>query len=455
MDHPSLLAGMPSDSELGPVRRSERRAEKLNPKLPTKRTHVPAKRYQLGYDLGTDGRFAKAPRKHRRVIKKTVCTKAIATPPSSDPEEDNTDETDVAPPLPPEPEQVAPVYTRPLPTGRAVKWTAEEDAKLYDVMRSVLGIDRNGYIEPCRIKAGGWRAVAKAMGFDDLDRAARRCHRRWFFTSPYTKSLADKIRTRHNIMAQQRKHSPWRRRPVSDRNLPPLEDDNGSDELDNLLGDEDYGDIFGDLGDGPLEGVPLTDFVDSCFDNSSDAEAEDAHMPVLTTDETLPAECDDDIMPKISFKTRLKRPNRVANPIFSFIFSSTNLGRTYNKFGCTTQFGTAWEKSETMPQVFGRRLKKTRAFPAPAQSPSPPDDVPVPVLAMPIAATVAPPLIQETLDSYLRICKGLASVDPKAWVATGAPSARFLMKEFEDCAARVVEAAKAMDVSPPPPLASA
>ena len=444
MDHPSLLAGMPSDSELGPVRRSERRAEKLNPKLPTKRTHVPAKRYQLGYDLGTDGRFTKAPRKHRRATKKKESAKAVATPPSSDPEEDKTDETDVTPPLPPEPEQAMLACTRPLPTGRAVKWTAEEDAKLYDVMRRVLGIDSDGYIEPHRVKAGGWRAVAKAMGFDDLDRAARRCHRRWFYTSPSTKHLANQIRKRHNLMAQQRKHTPWRGRPVTDRNLPQFEDDDKSDELDNLLEDEDYGDLFGDdLNDCPLEGVPLTDFVNSCFDNASDAEG-DAHMPVLTTDETLPDECDDIIVPRICFKTRLKRPDRVANPIFAFTFSSTNLGRTYNKFGCTTQFVTAWEKGETMPQVFGRRLKKVRAFPAPAQSPSPPDDAPIPVLA----ATVAPPLIQETLDSYLRICKGLASVDPKAFA--GAPSARFLMKEFEDCAARVAQAAKAMHVSPPP-----
>ena len=171
-------------------------------------------------------------------------------------------------------------------------------------------------------------------------------------------------------------------------------------------------------------------------------------MPVLTTNEILQDECDDIIVPKISFKTRLKRPNRIPDPIFSFTFSSTNLGRTYNKFECTTQFGTASLASETMPQVFGRRLKKARAFPAPAQSPSPPDDAPIPVLAAPVTATVAPPLIQETLDSYLRICKGLASVDPKAFA--GAPSARFLMKEFEDCAARVAEAAKAMEASPPP-----
>ena len=445
----SLPADMPSDSELGPIRRSERRAEKLTPKLPAKRTHVPTKRYQLGYDLGTDGRFAKAPlRKYRRATKKKGCTKAVATPPSSDPEEDETDETDVAPLLPPESEQTLPVYTRPLPTGRAVKWTAEEDAKLYDVMRRVLGIDRDGYIEPHRIRTGGWRAVAKAMGFDDIDRAARRCHRRWFFTSPSTKHLANQIRKRHNIMARQRKHTPWRRRPVRERNLPQFEDDDKSDELDNLLGDEDCGDLFGDLDDCPLDDVPLTDFVDSCFDNASDTEG-DAHMPVLTTNETLPDECDDDtIASKISFKTRLKRPGRVANPIFFFTFSSTNLGRTYNKFGCTTQFGTASLASETMPQVFGRRLKKVRAFPAPSQSPSPPDDAQVHVLAAPVTATVAPPLIQETLDSYLRICKGLASVDPKA--LAGAPSARFLMKEFEDCAARVAEAAKAMEASPPP-----
>ena len=445
---------MPSDSELGPVRRSERRAEKLNPKLPTKRTHVPAKRYQLGYDLGTDGRFTKAPRKkYRRATKKKESAKEVATPPSSDPEEDetdNTDEPDVTPPLPPEPEQALLAYTRPLPTGRAVKWTAEEDAMLCDAMQRVLGMDCHGYIEPLRVKAGGWRAVAKAMGFDDLDRAARRCHRRWFYTSPSTKHLANQIRKRHNLMAQQRKHTPCRLRPVRDRDMPQFEDDDKSDELNTLLEDEDYGDLFGDdLNDCPLEGAPLTDFVDSCFDNASDAEG-DAHMPVLTTDETLPDECDDIIVPKISFKTRSKRPDRVANPIFAFTFSSTNLGRTYNKFGCTTQFGTAWEKSETMPQVFGRRLKKARAFPAPAQSPSPPDDAPIPVLA----ATVAPPLIQETLDSYLRICKGLASVDPKAFA--GAPSARFLMKEFEDCAARVAQAAKAMRVlSPPPPLAIA
>ena len=453
----SLPADMPSDSELGPIRRSERRAEKLKSKLPAKRTHVPTKRYQLGYDLGTDGRFAKAPRKkYRRATKqKGSAAKAVATPPSSDPEEDETDETDetdVAPPLPTEPEQTMLAYTRPLPTGRAVKWTAEEDAKLYDAMRRVLGMNGHGHIEPFRIKTGGWRAVAKAMGFNDLDRAARRCHRRWFFTSPSTKHLANQIRKRHNLMAQQRKHTPWRRRPVRDRDLPQFEDADKSDELGELLGDEDYGDLFGDLDDCPLEGVPLTDFVNSCFDNASDAEG-DAHMPVLTTDELLPAECDDIIVPKICFKTRSKRPDRVANPIFFFTFSSTNLGRTYNKFGCTTQFGTAWEKSETMPQVFGRRLKKARAFPAPAQSPSPPDDAPVPVLATPMAATVAPPLIQETLDSYLRICKGLASVDPKAFA--GAPSARFLMKEFEDCAARVAEAAKTMGVSPPPPLAIA
>tara|TARA_B110000444_G_scaffold225421_1_gene229267 strand:- start:674 stop:865 length:192 start_codon:yes stop_codon:yes gene_type:complete len=63
-------------------------------------------------------------------------------------------------------------------------------------------------------------------------------------------------------------------------------------------------------------------------------------------------------------------------------------------------------------------------------------------------------MVQETLDSYLRICKGLASVDPKT-LAT--PSTRLLMKEFETVAMRVVVAASAASSpSPPfPPLTTA
>ena len=506
MDHPSLLVGMPSDSELGPVRRSERRAEKPNPELPTKRTHVPAKRYQRGYDLGTDGRFTRAPRKtHRRATKKKECAKAIATPPSSDPEEDETDEpdetdeTDVAPPLPTELEQPMLAYTRPLPTGRAVKWTAEEDAMLCDAMQRVLGMDRHGYIEPLRVKAGGWRAVAKAMGFDDLGRAARRCHRRWFYTSPSTKHLATQIRKRHTLVAQQRKHAPCRLRPVRDRNLPQFEDDDKSDSDDDSEdSDEDFDglrDVFGVEGCDPLfpdlEDVSMQDFGDLCFDDAvvpeaaveeeEEEEEKGAHVfDDLTTNETLSPECDDDIPVVLNIKTRDRRPAPVKNAILTYTFSSTNLGRICkfekthhwtrllkpdtrvlgsspvvsppSQFSTTTAAAAAFAAS--IAAATRAQKQRARSVPPPrlpprlppppearAQLTSPPVDAPIPTpeTSTPLNATVAPPLVQETMDSYLRICKGLASVDPKTLEEV--PSARLLMKEFEDVAMRVVAAA--------------
>ena len=56
----------PSESELEDALMSKHRDEAAsNPKLPRKRERAPPTRYQRGYDLGTDGRFASMPRKPR------------------------------------------------------------------------------------------------------------------------------------------------------------------------------------------------------------------------------------------------------------------------------------------------------------------------------------------------------------------------------------------------------
>ena len=382
-------------------------------------------------------------------------------------------------------------------TGRSVHWTPEEDAKLHSVMKKLLGKERYG-ASSARVKGGVWKAVAKAMGYtDDVDRGARRCLRHWFLTDPSNQAVAAAVRRRANARVRKRKQRLPRRAPSLPEHAPVEDNDNDSDDDDSDEDADELADFFGDEECDPLfpdlEDVPLQDFADLCFDDAvvpeaaeeeEEEEEEEKGARVfddLTTDETLSPECDDadddDAIPVVlNIKTRDRRPAPVKNAVLTYTFSSTNLGRVY-KFEKTKQWHrlldpdtrvlapspvgtpqpvqypttTAASAAFVAAIAAAKRARKQQARPVPpppppearAQLQSPPVDEPIATpettTTPPLDATVAPALVQETLDSYLRICKGLASVDPKTLEA--APSARLLMREFEDVAMRMVAAA--------------
>lgn len=320
-------------------------------------------------------------------------------------------------------------------TGRAAHWSAKEDAKLHVVMKHVLGNERHG-ASSARLKPSVWMAVARAMGHTtDVARGARRCMRHWFLTDPSKTAVFSAIRKRDNETVRQRKEpSPDTLRTTASplQTHAPIEDD----ALPELFDVEGCGDVL----------ISVQAFADLCFDNPPPTGLD------LTTDETLAFEYDEAPM--------------VVNHNHCYTFSSTNLGRrdkidtlqywNQPQKSCTATAMesattvTAASKVQTETPRLGCTASTAPPPPARAQSPSLPIGLPVatPEMAVatdtevttPLRAILAPSMVQETLDSYLRICKGLASVDPKT-LAT--PSTRLLMKEFETVAMRVVVAASA------------
>jgi len=317
-------------------------------------------------------------------------------------------------------------------TGRAAHWSAKEDAKLHVVMKHVLGNERHG-ASSARLKPSVWMAVARAMGHTtDVARGARRCLRRWFLTDTSNTAVVSAIRKRDNNIVRQRKEpSPDTLRTTASprQTHAPIEDD--------ALGNDAFPELFDVEGGDAL--ISVQAFADLCFENPPPTGLD------LTTDETLALEYDEAPV--------------VVNRKHCYTFASTNLGRRdkidtlqyWNRpQKCDT--ATATESATTVTTVTtaaaAAKVQTETPHPPPppahAQSPSLPIGLPVatPETAetTPLHVMLAPSMVQETLDSYLRICKGLASVDPKT-LAT--PSTRLLMKEFETVAMRVVVAASA------------
>lgn len=357
-------------------------------------------------------------------------------------------------------------------TGRAAHWSATEDAKLHAVMKHLLGKERYG-ANSARVKPSVWRAVARAMGHTtDVARGARRCLRHWFLTDPSNTAVASEMRKRDNEAVRRRKQRPpgTLRKTASPRQThTPIEDDGlGNDAFPELFGTEGCCDaLFPDL-----EEVSVQAFADLCFENPPPTGLD------LTTDETLSPECDE--APVVVDRKHYYTFSHLFPPLV-YTFASTNLGRR-DKVDTSHNWKRPHARDTTTAAEAASATTATAAAaavaskvqterprpgctppppppPARAQSPSPPAGWPVATsgtaaattetttettTTTPLRAMLAPPMVQETLDSYLRICKGLASVDPKTLVT---PSARLLMKEFETAAMRVVVAASA--ASPP------
>ena len=392
---------------------------------------------------------------------------------------------------PPSPDQVPDSgsetdnFVKVRTTGRAAHWSAKEDAKLHAVMKRVMGKERYG-ASSARVKPSVWKAVARAMGHTtDVARGARRCLRHWFLTDPSNATVVSAMRKRDNAAVRQRKQRPpgTLRKTASPLQTHTLTED---DELGNDgLGNGEFPELFGVEGCDALfpdmEEVSVQAFADLCFENPPPTGLE------LTTDEMLSPEYDE--APVVVNRKHYYTFSHLFPPLV-YTFASTNLGRrdkidashNWNRphardtttaaeaasaTTVTTAAAGAAARAQTERPLPGCTLPPQPPPPPPAhaQSQSPPVGWPVATsetattttatattttattTTTPLRAMLAPPMVQETLDSYLRICKGLASVDPKT-LAT--PSTRLLMKEFETVAMRVVVAASAASLSQTP-----
>jgi hypothetical protein len=337
-------------------------------------------------------------------------------------------------------------------TGRSVHWSVKEDAKLHLVMKKLLGKNRYGANRK-RVNGSVWRAVASAMGYTaDIERGAKRCLRHWFLTDPSNTAVVAEMRKRDNKTVRQRKYQPigiFKTAPLQAHT--PVEDndtnDNTNDGLANLFDTVDPDALFSDI-----EEVSIEDFADLCFEDVSEDTPVSYNGPDLTTDETLPSPEYDNIPFVVNVETCHKWP--VKNAVLAYTFSITNLGKV-----CA--FENDWKQlvkpdaPVSPPVCFATETAAAAAFvaaaaaareerarrptvPAHSQSPSPPIGLPIATPETPQCdATLAPPMVQETLDSYLRICKGLASMDQKTLAL---PSTRLLIQEFDIVAMRVVAA---------------
>lgn len=526
-----LHMSTPSESELEDALMSKHRDEAAsNPKLPRKRERAPPTRYQRGYDLGTDGRFASMPRKPRSGAiqkRKRVASRVefeafseenprtLADQSALDQLQTDTSasgcygvtisdglrkstfvarvrrgsasdhigtyqsmEEAAAAVLKTTPgkrfarqKRVAELATtsRISPrldnavdsesdspvrnTGRSVHWSAKEDAKLHTVMKQILGKSRYGANRK-RVKGSVWKAVASAMGYTtDVERGARRCLRHWFLTDPSNTAVVAAMRKRDNETVRQRKNQPIgirKKAPVQAHTL--VEYDDANDDA-NLFDTGDSEALFSDI-----EEVSIEDFADLCFEDTPVS----YNGPDLTTDETLPSPEYDSVPFVVNVKTCNKCP--VKKAVLTYTFALTNLGKVHAfendwdhlvkpdapvpppvSFATETAAAAAF----VIASAAAREARARRpSVPTHSQSPSPPTDLPI---ATPETsqcdATLAPPMLQETLDSYLKICKGLASMDQKTLAL---PSMRLLIQEFDTVAMRVVAASSPF---PPPTIA--
>ena len=317
-----------------------------------------------------------------------------------------------------------------------MKWTDDEDEKFLQILSSPgfdAPLNRRGGI------AGGsntigigdeahWRRVSEAMGYGNSVKGARRCSRRWWYLNPKNA----------NRLAEKREHERKRAkdkvkaRVTSQKRL--------TDALDNVVFEADENPFESALAVDE-DAAPVEEAQDVIVRLSQLKEPLDAPKEIdLYTDEVLSditaERCSDisdlDFLDDFKnmegfyefhsqeggfFKRVVKRTRTPSTKAryMTFTFRCSNLGRIALKQA--EQHRTRMSKYNYQKRY--RELKKREKFDAlwrasaydaawrvarddvtPTQAPAPPAPEPPPQ-----DATLAPPLVQERMETYLKVCK--------------------------------------------------
>jgi hypothetical protein len=336
--------------------------------------------------------------------------------------------------------------------GTGTHWTDESDEALRNAVKQqfaegVAGKYTHGGAM-CGRGRPNWTKVARDMGFENPNLAARRCYRRWLAIDPSNKAVYDRQREQSKARYLKQKAKILldgkRRRLGPKSGVVGLEDmfTEEATENDHEIPVTDLANLtefdldnFDYLADIPDE----FDMIDTLLDDVSDASS---NNDLYCTDETLSdIDTKDENRGSVTFQTvphvsRASYKSVVGTPLaMQYTFQPSNLGARY-KFG---QSRLAQRLAElARKDVTGaKRLTpspqphvESTATPAPAptltQSPDwrrierllrhPVSHEKVALSAPPPrpTASLVPPLTQEKMDSYVKISKCLEGMESSA-----------------------------------------
>ena len=326
-------------------------------------------------------------------------------------------------------------------TPTTAKWTEDEDSRLIQILYSPefdVPLNRRGGIAAGSNLAGigdeaYWRRVAEAMGYGNSAKAARRCSRRWWYLNPKNAERLEEKR-KHE---RERAKGKVKARAASQKCL--------TDALDNVVFEVDE-DPFESALAVDEAAAPMEEAQDVIVRLSQLKEPIDSPKEInLYSDEVLSditaerwsdvSELDflDDLEnvdgfyefynPKGGFFKRVvertRTPSTKAMQV-TFTFRCSNLGRVvlkqaeqhrmkttryayqkrYREMRKREAFAASWRASpyDATRNAARDALKIGLAPPTPAPSPPAPEPPPQ-------DATLAPPLVQERMETYLKVCK--------------------------------------------------
>lgn len=315
------------------------------------------------------------------------------------------------------------------------KWTDEED----DQLRRVVGSASFGNASSSpgwggRTTPQFWAYVAKAMGMGDSLRAARRCGRRWWRIDPNNKKAVDDAREkitrrRHSRIAEQ--HG----KVAEDAFAELLDDEVPLAAFVDMLAEEP---VVVDAEPVVVNAEPvvvdlhahefLSD-VDTQSDNVSDNVSDVSDVSMLSDVSDVDNLNFGGYFPRV---VKCVKRNTIGHQVLRYEFKATNLGSGY-RFERTNYFNLT-QKGRVAIRAAKRRcldspvpVVKACPMPQPQQEllpelvPQFQDSqrecpFPTPVLQAPPGVSLAPPLVQDHIDCYLKICKA-SSATTKATAA--------------------------------------
>lgn len=321
------------------------------------------------------------------------------------------------------------------------KWTEDEDERLIQILYSPefdAPLNRRGGISAGSNAVGigneaHWRRVAEAMGYGNSAKGARRCSRRWWYLNPKNAERLEEKREHERERAKDKVKA----RAASQKCL--------TDALDGVVfeADEDPFEsaLAVDADSAPVEEAQnvivrlsqLKEPIDSPNEISlysdevlSDITAERwsdvSDLDFLDDFETVDGFYEFHNKKGGLFKRVVKRtrtPNTKAMQI-TFTFRCSNLGRVvlqqaekhrmrktkyayqkrYRELKKREAFAAAWRASAHDVAWRAARDSLTTDLVPPTPAPLPPAPEPPPP-----EATLAPPLVQERMETYLKVCK--------------------------------------------------
>ena len=337
------------------------------------------------------------------------------------------------------------IEEKPIP-DLTNKWTNEEDDQLSRVVMSA------SFGNACNTPGWGgrttpqfWAYVAKAMGMGDSLRAARRCGRRWWRIDPNNKKVVDDAREkitrrRHSrIAAQHGKVAEDAFAELLDCEVPLAA-------FVDMLAEEpvvvDAEPVVAILAKPVVVDLHAHEFLsdvdtqsDNVSDNVSDNMSDVSDVSKVSDVSVLSDVSDVDNLhfggyfPKV---VKCVSENKTKHQVLRYDFKATNLGSGYrfqrtNLFNLTQKRRVAISAAKRRCPDSPALVVKAWPMPQPQQEllpelvpqfqDSPPEcPFPTPVLQAPPEVSLAPPLVQDHIDCYLKICKA-SSATTKATTA--------------------------------------